>query len=172
MDTKMIRCSADEHYYDSERYSKCPYCNANMDEETVAISSNKKSVYSEDESTKAYWAGKKMEKSPVLGWLVVMEGKGVGQDFGIGKSLSTIGRDRSNDIVIDNGDEAISRDRHCLVEYDVKNNTFYIERGENNTYLNGERVGREGRELKGADVIEIGETKMQFVPFCTKDFSW
>lgn len=173
-DTK--RCDADEHFYDAKENENCPYCTD--DESTVAISKasseSKKSPYDDDEEkTKAYWTGKKqMNKPPVLGWLVVMEGKGLGQDFRIAETLSSVGRDESNDIVIDNLDEGISRKKHCLIEYDIKKNAFYIERGENNTYLNDERVTREGKELKRNDMIEIGNTKLIFVPFCVDEFSW
>lgn len=178
MDNNMIRCKADEHYFDSAKYAKCPYCSPNECDDTITVAKavakpDVKSAYGDDEQTRAYWANKKdLDRSPILGWLVIMDGKGLGQDFGIRKSLSSLGRDEDNDVIIDNLDETISRKRHCLIEYDVKNNTFYIERGENNTYLNEERVGREGRELKGGDMIEIGETKMQFVPFCKDEFSW
>lgn len=174
MSERMIRCKADEHYYDSATYSKCPYCAQDLDVETIAISKDRKEKnLGDEEKTQVYWKNKNnINEAPILGWLVVMEGMGLGKDFRISATLSSLGRDEDNDICINNGDKMISRKRHCLIEYDARNNLFYVERGENNTYLNGKRVSGEGKELKSGDILEIGETKIKFVPFCTKEFSW
>ena len=69
-------------------------------------------------------------------------------------------------------EDEISRQKHCIIEFDTKNRKFYLERGESSTYLNNERVGGDGRLLKPNDIIEIGATKLRFIPFCNDDFCW
>lgn len=109
---------------------------------------------------------------PVTGWLVVVEGSNAGEDFRLIPAINSIGRNSSNTISIDNDDTTISRDKHCIVEYDIKSGKFYLERGVNTTYLNGNRVGGDGAELSSGDIIEIGATKFKFIPFCNSEFCW
>ena len=55
-----------------------------------------------------------------------------------------------------------------------KNNKFYIQIGEhqkNNVYLNDEML-LAPMELKENDVIEMGDTKLMFRPFCNDSFRW
>ncbi len=111
------------------------------------------------------------ETSPVTGWLVIVEGENKGKDFRIIPGINTIGRSKDNTIIIDS-DSSISRGRHCLIEYDYKNGKFYIEKETNSVYLNGDRVGGNGSELTINDIIEIGKTKLKFIPFCNSEFCW
>jgi len=135
--------------------------------------------------TVAPWARKKTKKdesssetksaysdAPVVGWLVIFEGLQKGRDFRIIPGINTIGRGNINTINIDNGDSEISRERHCLIEYDLKSGQFYLERGTTSTSHNGGRVGGNGNELALGDTIEIGSTILKFIPFCNSDFCW
>ncbi|HIP13612.1 MAG TPA: FHA domain-containing protein [Arcobacter sp.] len=135
--------------------------------------------------TVAPWARKKTKKdestletksaysdAPVVGWLVVFEGLQKGRDFRIIPGINTIGRGNINTINIDNGDSEISRERHCLIEYDLKSGQFYLERGTTSTSHNGGRVGGNGNELALGDTIEIGSTILKFIPFCNSEFCW
>lgn len=206
----MIRCDANEHFYDPTKHSSCPYCTTNRatDEGTMAMDMGNKtgnedktklrdernpadndSPYNTDgagsnpDATVGVWGNKKtttseteqraiFEEAPVVGWIVVVSGEGQGKDFRIIPGINTIGRDTKNTIMIDTGDNAISRDAHCIIEYDIKNNDFYLERGSNSTHLNGGRVGGDGTKLEMGDTIEIGDTKLRFVPLCDNEFNW
>jgi prolyl oligopeptidase PreP (S9A serine peptidase family) len=230
----MIRCSANEHYYDNDKHSSCPFCGSarEIEEETSFISSqrddtdktkivrhteeaetktvlnnlnqevsnepietklNKEMNQMQDQSEKtiAPWARKdikdtksnrtnqetvvsksKFSDAPVVGWLVIIEGNKKGQDYRIIPGINTIGRDNNNTIQLNTDDKEISREKHCLIEYEVKNKTFYLERGTTTTYLNDKRVGGDGSELKSGDIIEIGVTKLKFISFCSSEFCW
>ena len=71
------------------------------------------------------------------------------------------------------GDETISREGHARIAYDVKHNKCHLIPGENTngTYVNDEPV-YVPTEIKAEDVIELGESKFMFIPFCTEHFSW
>jgi len=135
--------------------------------------------------TVAPWARKKTKKdesssetksaysdAPVVGWLVVFEGLQKGRDFRIIPGINTIGRGSQNTINIDNGDTEIARNKHCLIEYDVKSREFILERGSKSTYHNDKGVRGDGKILELGDIIEIGSTKLKFIPFCNSDFCW
>jgi len=117
-------------------------------------------------------AQKDFSNAPVTGWLVIVEGNQIGKDFRLIPSINNIGRDSSNHVSIDTGDNSISREKHCLIEYHVKSKKFYLEKVNNSTDLNGNRVGGDGIELNSGDIIEIGNTKLKFIPFCSDEFSW
>ncbi len=108
---------------------------------------------------------------PVTGWLVCIEGEEKGKDYRLHSGKNFIGRSTSMDVVLVD-DKSISRDRHCSVVYDPKGGKFYlsIEKG-NITYLNGMLL-EQTSDLSDGDVIEIGNTKLQFIPFCKGERSW
>lgn len=115
----------------------------------------------------------KFSKEPVVGWLVITDGPGRGQSLEIGYGMNSIGRDDSERISVDFGDEQISRKSHALLTYDTRGRKFYIQHGGgvNLTYV-GDIPVLQTHELKGRDVISIGDTKLTFVPFCGSDFEW
>lgn len=110
---------------------------------------------------------------PVVAWLVVKDGPGRGRALSISYGLNKIGRGTDQAVSLAFGDDKLSRSHHAAIEYDPKLRAFYLSKGENLTYLNGDRVGS-GQEhaLKAGDEIELGETTLQFVPFCGPDFDW
>jgi len=110
--------------------------------------------------------------APVVGWLVLIEGEQKGRDFRIIPEINTIGRGTQNTINIDNEDHEIAREKHCLIEYDIKSGEFVLERGSKSTYHNDKGVRGDGKVLELGDIIEIGNTKLKFIPFCTGDFCW
>ena len=116
---------------------------------------------------------KKASDAPVVGWFVVVKGQGLGNSFEFSFGNNTIGRDASQGIAIDFGDEGISREAHAFVEYDPKARKCFLSKGCNLVYVNGDRVGQ-GSEviLSMGDNIELGETVLRFVPFCNAEFCW
>lgn len=185
----MVRCE-NGHYYDTNKHSSCPYCgvqNLGIDiQKTMAKrtgdSSNDIGV------TKPLGGGshqdqddvgrtmsvfhKKMGIDPVTGWLVAISGPEKGNDYRITSEKNFIGRSEQMDIRI-SGDEAVSRDNHAAVSYSPKNHTFRLYLGDSKglVYLNDEEVITP-ELLKSHDIIELGQTKLMFVPFCGDNFQW
>lgn len=110
----------------------------------------------------------------VRGWLVIVGGKGFGRSVEIGTGQNQIGRDRTNRISLPFGDGTISRQAHAVVTYDPKKRNFFLtnnQSGANLTYVNEDAVLAPVK-LAAGDVIEIGDTKLRFVPLCCEDFDW
>lgn len=110
---------------------------------------------------------------PVVGWLVIIDGPGKGNYIKLGFGMNAIGRGPESRVSIDFGDDQISRENHSLLTYDIKNRKFYIQHGggTNLTYL-GDTPVLQPFELKGHEVISIGNTQLYFVPFCGANFNW
>lgn len=114
-----------------------------------------------------------VKEDPVTGWLVCVEGKdNFGKSFKLGTGGNFVGRGANMDVKI-LGDDSISRNKHCIILYEPKNNMFIIEPGESRqlTYLN-DKVVLSPVELKSNDIIQLGETKLMFIPCCTDKFKW
>ena len=109
---------------------------------------------------------------PVVGWLVCIEGVHSGEDFKIKSGRNFIGRSGDMNISLC-GDRTVSRDKHAILTYDPKSNSFIIQPGESSElfYLNNEAVLVPSR-LKLNDKITIGESELIFVPFCSEFFNW
>ena len=114
---------------------------------------------------------KKAGFSPVMGWIVCIDGKERGKDYRVKSGINTVGKHDTSDIVI-KGDETISRNDHAEIEYDPDENSYYLIRKKNpEVRLNGSRI-RQPEQLKAYDRIQFGETVFLFVPLCTEDFKW
>lgn len=112
--------------------------------------------------------------NPEVGWLVVISGSGRGRSRPIFNQYNSVGREKSNRIPLDFGDETISRHKHATIAYDDRSRTFYISHGgesENLVRVNG-KVVLTPIELTAGDRIEIGHTTVVFVPLCGPNFDW
>ena len=107
------------------------------------------------------------------GWLVIVDGPGRGCTREIYYGMNSIGRGPNERIALDFGDTAISREAHAYIIFDEKQPDFYIQHGgkSNLVRLNDAPV-LAPQELKRGDLIEIGGTKLMFVPLCGDDFKW
>lgn len=110
---------------------------------------------------------------PLAGWLVVISGPGQGNTVRIGYGVNSIGRDASQKISLDHGDERISRREHALLTYDPAERAFHIQHGggASLTYLN-EQVLLTPSTLKTGDQLRLGDTLLRFVPLCCESFDW
>ena len=110
---------------------------------------------------------------PVVGWLVVVDGPGLGAEIVLGNGQNTLGRGTEARARIDFGDPEISRAAHANVVYDWKNNRFHLKqgRGTNLTYMNGQQL-LEPVELVSGSEFTVGNTTLRFVPFCDESFTW
>lgn len=107
------------------------------------------------------------------GFLVVVEGPGRGAYFAVTTRVSSIGRGADQDVALDFGDEAISRESHASVVYDAEQNRFFLGHGNkaNVVRRNGIPV-LATEELAHGDLIRIGKTTLRFHAFCGVDFTW
>ncbi len=174
----MTRCD-NGHYYDPQKHSSCPFCGVqNLDIDIQKTMAKRPSGAAEkpaapDSGAKTVGVfRKKLGIDPVVGWLVAVEGPEKGNDYRITAERNFIGRSETMDISIP-GDETISRENHAIVSYNPKKKSFRLFQGESRglVYLNEEEVITP-EELKPYDLIEVGETKLKFVPFCGEHFSW
>ncbi len=125
-----------------------------------------------DEGTTVGYLKSKIGLEPVVGWLVCIDGPDKGRDYRIKSQRNFIGRDPKMDICIPS-DEQVSRENHAVISYDPRNNGFKLVPGDSRgiTYLGGESVDFPVA-LKAYDLVEIGRSKLLFVPFCSEKFRW
>lgn len=109
---------------------------------------------------------------PVVGWLVAISGEHLGESFQLYAGKNTIGRNNSNKVVL-GLDQSISRENHATIIYEPKRREFYVQSGSsdgliylNDSFVNGSQI------MKEKDILEIGLSKLIFIPLCGMDFSW
>ena len=185
------------HIYDADIYGRnCPYCahpgntiNFTADGEYHFKSKATERIYPQTEPDRTVpprsYAekqedlkktvgvfDKKYGNEPVVGWLVCVKGADVGKDFRLTAKANTIGRAANMDVCI-RGDDTVSKDNHARIDYDYRNNKFYLLYGSNkNTiYLNNEPVYAP-QLLKPYDVMCFGQTEFVFIPLCSDRFVW
>jgi hypothetical protein len=114
-----------------------------------------------------------MPENPVSGFLVIISGPGRGSVSMLHTGVNSIGRDLSQQIALDHGDNQISRKGHCSVTYDPETRTFFLQHGEGPqlTYLDGQPV-QAITQLTAGNQIRVGDTELRFVPLCGEAFDW
>lgn len=111
------------------------------------------------------------QAEPVVGWLVCIDGPVRGVDFRLHAGYNYIGRE-VGDIHI-HGDNQISREKHAVVAFYPKRQSFNVAPAEglNIIELNGEPVFN-AMEMKNYDVLTIGNTQLMLVALCGEHFQW
>lgn len=185
------RCDSG-HYYEAAQHTSCPHCgiadlrvlptvgkrdaaSSGAREGTVPLGGRAGGRRAEPGGDDGKTIGvfqKKLGVDPVVGWLVCVEGPDRGRDYRIRNGRNFIGRDESMHIAIRN-DAGISRDKHAVISFEPRRAQFKLLPGDSAglTYVNDETVDA-AVELKPFDRIELGETKLVFVPFCGERFQW
>lgn len=169
------------HFYDDTRFETCPYCHENSGVgKTMGVGTGSQTVAQQSEGNlpqgdRSKTVGiikKKIGIDPVVGFLVCIVGPHLGADFRLTGGRNFIGRAASMDVALTD-DDTITRERHALVTYDVKHNTFSLSPGQGRgiTYLNDEQVEMV-HPLKAYDIIEIGKSQLMFLPLCGEEFQW
>lgn len=173
---ELITCKKG-HYYDPEKHSECPTCKR----ENAAKDTNQAKIKYvecghieqdfEDNDVTVCCAKKGLGFDPVTGWLVSIDGECKGKDYPIKSGRNYIGRDRDMDICLT--DVAVSRNNHASVSFDDKTGKFYYSPGMGRSidHINDNPVFATV-ELKKGDQVEIGTTKLVFVPLCGGSFKW
>ena len=155
MSGNLIRCQ-NGHLFSGRRYGTvCPYCNI----ETAT--KEKKAVERTQEEIEDILFLE--EERPVCGWIVCVKGPRRGKDYRVMDGM---------DIQI-LGDNKISRRNHAVIVFDAKKRENMILPGDSNglVYLN-EQAGYLPQPLNAYDVIEMGDSKFLFIPFCGENFVW
>jgi hypothetical protein len=197
----MIQCKSFGHWYDDDQHTTCPQCgvpgldmpstvgktegisdvsrgrarNAVDTDRTVARGDRRPSDArpSDHPETVAFYK-QKLGFDPVVGWLVCIDGPDKGRDFRIRTERNNIGREPAQrDGIIIPGDPSISREKHAVISYNPKNHRFNLIPGDGRgiTYLNDDEL-LTPQPLNPYDRIEMGNTKLIFVPFCGEHFTW
>lgn len=110
--------------------------------------------------------------APVVGWLVCTQGVNKGTDYRLHQGRNFVGRSSEMDVCIPN-DNTVSRSSHAIVVYDPRSNVYLAQPGSSKElfYVNDKLV-LNPVELKAMDLLNIGDTKLMFVPLCGEQFHW
>ncbi|MEQ1716592.1 MAG: FHA domain-containing protein [Hyphomicrobium sp.] len=113
-------------------------------------------------------------QDPVVGFLVVVGGPGLGASRAIFEGNNTLGRAPSNRIALDFGDETISAEAQAYIRYDATDRSFLFvpNLAKTNIVSVNDKRPAGAVELKAMDVMTFGRTQVAFLPFCGPEFDW
>jgi hypothetical protein len=113
-------------------------------------------------------------QDPVVGWLVVVGGLGLGAFRPIYEGNNAIGRNAMQRIAIDFGDDTISAEEQAYIRYDSMDRSFLFVPNLAKTNIVAVNNNRptSAVKLQAMDMITMGRTQLAFVPFCGEDFDW
>ena len=116
----------------------------------------------------------KFHQDPVVGWLVIVGGPGLGAHRSIYEGNNTVGRASTQRVPIDFGDDTISSEEQAYIRYDSHDRSFLFvpNLAKTNVVQVNDQKPTGAVELKAMDVITMGRTQLVFVPFCGPDFDW
>ena len=111
--------------------------------------------------------------NPVVGWLVVRSGPGRGHSREIRYGQNAIGRGHDQHIILDFGDQRISRETHAFIIYDDVQRKFFLrDNGKSNLVRHKGSLVMSPVEIADRDEITIGDTALLFVALCNTGFDW
>ncbi|MBT8459897.1 MAG: FHA domain-containing protein [Boseongicola sp.] len=106
------------------------------------------------------------------GWLVVVEGPGIGEWFVLESGVSQIGQAEGQTIPLRFGDSSLAAECHAQLTYDEAQHAFVLdEAGESGVRINGVVASRP-TTLRDGDIITAGGTSLRLVALCTPNFNW
>lgn len=113
-------------------------------------------------------------QDPVVGWLVIVGGPGLGAYRPIFEGNNTIGRAATQRIPLDFGDDAISSEEQAYIRYDGGERGFLFvpNLAKTNVVAVNDRRPTAAVALNAMDLITMGRTQLVFVPLCGPDFDW
>ena len=111
---------------------------------------------------------------PVVGWLVVVGGPGLGSFRPIFEGNNAIGRGKDQRIPLDFGDTTISSEEQAYIRYDSMDRSFLFvpNLSKTNIVAINDKRPTGAVKLELMDVITMGRTQLAFVPFCGEEFDW
>lgn len=113
-------------------------------------------------------------QDPVVGWLVVVGGPGLGAFRPIYEGNNAVGRAKTQRIPIDFGDDTISSEEQAYIRYDSMDRSFLFvpNLSKTNIVAVNDKKPTGAVKLELMDVITMGRTQLAFVPFCSEEFDW
>ena len=113
-------------------------------------------------------------QDPVVGWLVIVGGPGMGCYRPIFEGNNAVGRSASQRISLDFGDDTISSEEQAYIRYDSSARSFLFVPNltKTNVVSVNDKRPTGAVELGQMDVITMGRTQLVFVPFCGAEFDW
>jgi len=134
----------------------------------LAVGRPKTKVFSGDSEELKY------HQEPVVGWLVVAGGPGLGAYRPIFMGSNTIGSDAGQRIPINFGDEYISKEEQAYIRYDPDDRQFLFipNLAKTNVVSIDDVKPTSAVRLMPYDIISMGHTKLVFIPFCGEEFDW
>jgi len=177
------------HFYDEQRHAACPYC-SNVQQgvgATIGLSpiEDVGKTMPLASSTAVAGAGqaadigktvgvlkKEIGIAPPVAFAVVVAGPQRGESFPLHAGRNFIGRASNADVALAD-DDTVSREAHALISYDTKTNSFMVAPGAGRgiTYRNDHEVAN-AEPLGAYDYIEVGKSRLVFLPLCGPDFKW
>jgi hypothetical protein len=114
------------------------------------------------------------ERDPVVGFLIVVGGPGLGSYRPIFEGNNTVGRSTENRIPINFGDDAISNEAQAYLRYDSSDRSFLFvpNLAKTNVVSVNDKRPAGPVPLQPMDVITLGRTQVAFLPFCGSEFDW
>lgn len=163
-ESNIIHCG-NGHAFSKKRYGTiCPYCNM----ETATKEKQETGLSDSEVEEKLF----RESINAVCGFLICIDGARQGKDYKIISGKNFVGRADDMDIQI-LGDNEISRRNHAVIVFDPKKKETVLLPGDSNgiVYLS-ENAVYAPTVLKAYDVIELGNSKFIFLPFCGEHFAW
>lgn len=113
-------------------------------------------------------------QDPVVAWLVIVGGPGLGAFRPIYEGNNAIGRGKSQRVSLDFGDETISSEEQAFIRYDSVDRSFLFvpNLAKTNIVAVNDKKPTGAVKLEMMDVIRMGQTQLAFVPFCGEAFDW
>jgi hypothetical protein len=113
-------------------------------------------------------------QDPVVGWLVVVGGPGLGAFRPVYEGNNAIGRGTAQRIPIDFGDNTISAEAQAFIRYDSADRSFLFvpNLAKTNIVAVNNKRPTGAVKLEAMDMITMGRTQLAFVPFCGEEFDW
>lgn len=151
------------HFYDGDKHAVCPKCGG---QEKPAAARQEEGLAQRQPE------GQGKPKGPAVGWLVCTEGPAYGRIYELNKGENRIGGSPDLDIVLASDSQAARRCQ-ITVTYDPDKRVFCAGMGETRelSYINGQ-VLLMSLELQNRDILQVGDTKLMFIPLCGPDFAW
>lgn len=114
------------------------------------------------------------ERDPVVGFLIVVGGPGLGSYRPIFEGNNTVGRSPDNRIPLNFGDDAISNEAQAYLRYDSSDRSFLFvpNLAKTNVVSVNDKRPAGPVPLQPMDVITLGRTQVAFLPFCGSEFDW
>ena len=178
----VTRCK-NGHYYDDEKFSRCPFCGIDIG---LSVSASGSGSSESEGRTIAFSEVQKLPDDDIktigiysdqrgndflTGWIVCVKGPEKGSDLRLYHGFNRSGRGYGMQISIE-ADQTITRKNQCAIVYDGRANSFFLTPEEGNeVLLNGEYL-RVPAEIREGDVIGIGQGSYVFIPFCREGRVW